>query len=387
MTTNLRTWPWAAGLVSLLAVTSLGSARGQEGQGREKTAVPYDPLWNIVHVQNGRYASQQYCQTCHSDAESHALRLAEDKRVLNLSGNGLTLDLPIAALYRDPGDAAFGATLEPVSDSLRAQLGIPAGRGLVVASLTGDGPAAESGLQENDILLDLADKPLASADDLSTQLKAVGEAPVPLRLLRAGKRFDVQVRPVYRVTIGPVRVEKTDFYVGIAVTHADELLRAHVVLPAGAGLVATQVVAHSPAEKAGVKVHDILLEMNGKPLDSPETLVTQVQATGNKATALKLLREGKPLTVTITPEVRKIEADPHHQAVRLWSVPGYSHPQWELDLSGHPRASLRGNVRGTPSDDPVEKRLDNLDRELKELRQAIEEVRDALKAGRSKGGD
>jgi serine protease Do len=304
-----------------------------------------------------------------------------------LRADALTIDRPFVAVFRDPADATLGATLEPVSDALRAQLGIPSGQGLVILALASDGPAAEAGLKENDILLEVADQPLATVDDLPKKLKAAGEAPVQLRLMRSGKPVNVQVRPVYRLTIGPVQVteKKTDYYIGVAVAHPDDTLRAHLDLAAGAGLVATEVVAKSPAEKAGLKVHDILLELDGKPLDSPETLVTRVQAAGNKATALKLLRSGKSLTLTITPELREVANTSPHESLRFWSLQNEAHPHSNLWLSGQLSANPRWNVRMLPSDDPVDKRLDHLDAELKALRKAVDELRDSLKVGKPKG--
>lgn len=48
--------------------------------------------------------------------------------------------LAFIASFRDSADETLGATLQPVSESLRAQLNIPAGQGLLVASLKSDGP-------------------------------------------------------------------------------------------------------------------------------------------------------------------------------------------------------------------------------------------------------
>jgi serine protease Do len=381
MKTNVRGWPWAAGLALLLPGLAPAAAAAQDASQQElflkeqaKVAVDLKLLANQV----GRNAGQQNCQACHNVTAAHWQELAPQQSLLNLTNN-LAVDRPVLAVIQDPADAALGATLEPASDALRAQLGIPSGQGLVVASLAGDGPAAESGLKEKDVLLEVADRPLASADDLPRQLKAAGETPVRLRLVRAGKPMSLHVRPIYRVTLGPVAERKTDYYLGIAVTQPDETLRAHVELPAGAGLVATQTVANSPAEKAGVKVHDILLELDGKPLDSPETLVAQVQAAGNKAVVLKLLRGGKPMTLSITPELRQVEDAPPQMKLRFWSVhPGY-HPHPELPAGALHQWATR--------DDPVDQRLDRLDRELKALREAIDDVRAALKDGKAKGGN
>jgi serine protease Do len=293
----------------------------------------------------------------------------------------------------DPADEALGATIEPVGDELRAQLGLPEGQGLLVASLAGEGPAAQAGLQPNDVLVELADKPLGKKDDLTQQLKSAGEGPVPLKLIRAGKPVTLRIRPVYRVTLGPAGEEKTEYYIGVAVSAPSDALRAHLGIERG--LVATEVVKDSPAEKAGVKVHDVLVEIDGKPLDRTETLVQQVQAARDKAMELKLLRAGKERTLQVTPAPRKVQAQParHREALRLWSLGQQAHPQWYRNQPGQPLLDPQGRLGAARSllnqvgADPVGKRLDDLDRELKALRKAVDDLRDALKSSPARGRD
>jgi serine protease Do len=366
-------WLWAGGLALLVSAHPTGPARGEPAS---EAADPHGFVWYMT--------GQQNCQACHAANLTLAWQDAEPKRIRGLLADQVRVEQPFLAVFREPADAALGATLEPVSEALRAQLGIPDGQGLVVVSLAGDGPAAEAGLKQNDILLNVADKPVASPEDLPKQLKAAGEAPVLLHLVRSGKPVSVQVRPVYRVTLGPVGEKKTDYYIGVGVAHPDDTLRAHVELPAGVGLVATEIVPNSPAAKVGVKVHDILLEMDGKSLDSPETLVAQVQAANNKATPLKLLRAGKPLTLSITPELRAVETPKPHESLRLWSVEDYHNPHMNLRWYA---PLWQKNVPATPGNDPVDTRLDRLDRQLRELRQSVDELRDSLKAGKLQGRD
>src|SRR5262249_4482623 len=121
---------------------------------------------------------------------------------LDVDGDGLLSEVVVARV-QDPADEVLGATLQPAGDALRAQLAPPPGQGLLVAAMRADGPSAQAGLKQNDLLVALADKPLASADDLTKHLKAAGEATVPLKVLRAGRVVTLQVRPVYRVTLGP----------------------------------------------------------------------------------------------------------------------------------------------------------------------------------------
>ncbi len=78
--------------------------------------------------------------------------------------------------------------LVPADDALRAHLGLSKDEGLVVTSVIANGPAAQAGVQQNDVLLKLGETPLAKVDDLDEALKATGEKPSELMVLRGGKR-------------------------------------------------------------------------------------------------------------------------------------------------------------------------------------------------------
>jgi membrane-associated protease RseP (regulator of RpoE activity) len=70
------------------------------------------------------------------------------------------------------------------------------------------------------------------------------------------------------------------------------------------------VVPNSPAAKAGLKPHDILLRANDTELREMQNLVDLVVTQGekNEKISLEILRKGKQETVTLTPEERPADA-------------------------------------------------------------------------------
>jgi membrane-associated protease RseP (regulator of RpoE activity) len=317
--------------------------------------------------------------------------------------NDVSEQLLLARLV-NAADEILGATIQPVGDSLRAQLEIPAGQGLLVASVLADGPSAQAGLKANDILLTLADKPLASTEELTRQLKAAGDSAVPLKLLRAGKPMTIQVRPIYRVTLGPVEEKKTEYFIGVSIEAVDDPLRAQLGLAAGRGVLVTEVVAGSPAEKAGIKKYDIVLDMGDKPIDSPDTLTKLVQASQDKPTTMKLLHAGKEVAISLAPAVRKVEANVQREAVRFLTR-AVQLNEANLDLDGHvksvialresqePRVHLttragiediRQRMATVEHDVKGLQRIESIEKELKSLRESVERINDTIKAGKPK---
>ena len=90
----------------------------------------------------------------------------------------------------------------------------------------------------------------------------------------------------------------------------DNPLRAQLDLPENSGLIVVNVVPDSPAAKAGLKQHDILLKANGKDLhemsDLQELVISEAPNKGE--IKLDVLRHNKSETVAIKPEERPANA-------------------------------------------------------------------------------
>src|ERR1700730_13682853 len=57
-------------------------------------------------------------------------------------------------------------------------------------------------------------------------------------------------------------------YLGVELSELTPELRAHFGAPESAGVMVARVVAASPAEKAGLKIGDIIASLDGKPVES-----------------------------------------------------------------------------------------------------------------------
>ncbi|HEY3391775.1 MAG TPA: PDZ domain-containing protein [Lacipirellulaceae bacterium] len=90
----------------------------------------------------------------------------------------------------------------------------------------------------------------------------------------------------------------------------DHPLRAHLDLPADQGLLVADVVPNSPASKAGLKKHDILLKANDTVLKEMGDLVELVSTEGEKKgqISLEVFRGGERETVYVKPEGRPADA-------------------------------------------------------------------------------
>jgi Spy/CpxP family protein refolding chaperone len=118
--------------------------------------------------------------------EGISITINGDGKILPQGGAGRTF---VLGEGRTEKGTWLGITTEPVSDTLRAQLSLAKGEGLVVGQVVPRSPAAAAGLTQNDILLRLDDQILVELSQLRTliAMKKAGDH-VKLVYLRKAAR-------------------------------------------------------------------------------------------------------------------------------------------------------------------------------------------------------
>ncbi len=133
---------------------------------------------------------------------------------------------------------------------------------------------------------------VALASPAFAQEEGTNEKNTGLRLAESGQA------PVK--FIARTQTEKST-YLGVAVANVDETLRAQLKLAKGAGLKIEEVSPSSPADKAGLKAHDVLEKLNDQLLFNTDQLTSLVRSLkpGDQVT-LSIIREGKARTIEAT---------------------------------------------------------------------------------------
>jgi len=89
----------------------------------------------------------------------------------------------------------IGVQLAEADDTLRSQLRLAAGEGLVVTEVLGDSPAAKAGIQKNDVLTKLDGKRLTKIEAVNTQIQEIKDRKVSVAFFRAGNEMTCEVTP------------------------------------------------------------------------------------------------------------------------------------------------------------------------------------------------
>jgi serine protease Do len=89
-------------------------------------------------------------------------------------------------------------------------------------------------------------------------------------------------------------------WIGVALTPVDDIIKRRFALPSADGALVSSVLPNSPAVKAGILRGDVIREFNGKPVTSPQDLIS---ATANlpagKKISLNVYRHGTPMEVAV----------------------------------------------------------------------------------------
>lgn len=94
--------------------------------------------------------------------------------------------------------------------------------------------------------------------------------------------------------------ERPRLLLGVVVESVPRLLREHIELPEGVGLIVREVQEGSPAELGGIEANDILLSYNSQLLVNFDQLLVLLRLEDPGAEiALKVLRKGQELSLRI----------------------------------------------------------------------------------------
>ncbi len=196
----------------------------------------------------------------------------------------------------------LGAKLEPVTRDIASAVGIDRPTGAIVARVTPRSAAAEAGLQVGDVITSVdgtaVDDPRALIYRLTT--RGIG-AKAKIDFVRKGRLMSTQLALLAAPEPGKNDVRN------LSGTHPFDGARASTILPALAdelgldedqGVVILSVRPGSIAANLGFAAGDIVVSVNGQPIDTVATLETQVRQK-QAVWQLEVKRQGQLLTLQI----------------------------------------------------------------------------------------
>jgi serine protease Do len=167
-----------------------------------------------------------------------------------------------------------------LDDAQRAKLGknLP-GSGAVVAEVTPGGPASKSAIRPGDVIQQVDGQKIGAASDVVDYVSGrdIGTS-VTLHYAREGKPAQTQV-VLGELPNEDMQKSEQGGRIGLALQTLTPDVADSLGIERGTrGAVITDVVAGSPAERAGLKPGDVIVEVDRKPVASSEQAVEALRA-------------------------------------------------------------------------------------------------------------
>lgn len=171
---------------------------------------------------------------------------------------------------------------------------------------------------------------------------------------------------------GVFRFDRNDnqFMIGVSCEPTSPALASQLRLATGTGVVVVDLDSESPAAKAGVELHDILMFADQTELTSLEQLVESVQTAGkeDRALSLTLIRGGKEQSVEVKPMKR-----PANVIGATNSPWGPMNEQFEMQFRGFGPGMVVGNEDFSLIRDRMKKQMEQVKAQMEALEKQMQD--------------
>jgi serine protease Do len=198
----------------------------------------------------------------------------------------------------------LGVSIQDVDQDLASALKLSTVNGVVISDVQRDGPASKAGLQRRDVILSIDGKSVESTGQFRNLVAAMGaKKNVKLGLLRDGKKQEVAVAlaevptDLRRVAWSESNASSLD---GLTLESLNTAHRNRFDIgdDVRSGVVVTDVQAGSPAARTGLRLGDVILEVNREKIASVAGVKQALQKSGSR-TLLLVHRDGATVFVVV----------------------------------------------------------------------------------------
>ncbi len=198
----------------------------------------------------------------------------------------------------------LGASLQGVTRDIAEGLGLDRPAGVLVSDVLDNGPAAEAGLKQGDVITGIdgqdVDTPDAFGYRLST--RPLGGT-VPLAIKRGGKAIDLSLKLISAPEVPPretLTISNSSPFSGLTVVNLSPAVAEEYSLDrARGGIVVTDVADGSPAASTGFQKGDVILSVNNVRMGNTKALQKASSDRDVDYFRLTLIRGGQVLETEV----------------------------------------------------------------------------------------
>ena len=239
----------------------------------------------------------------------------------------------------------LGVYTQEVTRENYSRFGLGEVRGVAVERVAENSPAAQAGLQPNDVIISFDGEEVKSTRKLTRLVSEVApDHKARITILRGGSEREITVtlgrRNIPQMEYGNFRMENipnlkelrelkeleriplpptsptppnfgddnvfiwrmdSNRQLGVSVTSLTKQLGDYFGISEGKGLLVNNVRENSPAAKAGIRAGDIIVEVEGKTVGNSADLVRTINEKKEGAVNLTIIRDKARQTISVEP--------------------------------------------------------------------------------------
>jgi S1-C subfamily serine protease len=196
----------------------------------------------------------------------------------------------------------LGARLQAVSPEIAESLGLARPTGVLVQTVAPDSPAAKAGVKVGDLILTVDGQVVDDPQSLNYRFatRPMGGKSV-FRINRQGKESEIAVS----VEAAPETVAREELvlrgrtpFAGAKVVNVSPAVAEELRIADGEGVVVAEVSESSPADAAGFRPGDVIIEVNGTRINRTKDL-EQATRTPQRSWRVTVSRGGRTITAML----------------------------------------------------------------------------------------
>ncbi len=300
----------------------------------------------------------------------------------------------------ESGRAWIGVYTQTIDEDLMEAFELQSDEGVVIKMVVPDSPAEKAGLDEGDIIISVNGKNLDDAEGLVDVVR--GHKPgeeITMNVIKDGKdeqislvlgnREDYEKPHVMFDSPGAVphkmpksfskqykffSSEYSNSYMGVRLQSLNVQLGEYFGVSDGKGALIEEVVPDSPAEKAGLKAGDVVVEIEGAKVEGPADVsnVIHEKEKGEKV-ELTVLREKKEREFSV-----ELDEAPEDYFGQTFRMPDWAPLDEDFQLY---IPKMQGMFKGDFDRDLIDmdelrKEMGELQKELMELQEEMQEMKE-----------
>ena len=188
----------------------------------------------------------------------------------------------------------LGVSVQDITEDIAANMGIKEKEGALVADVVKGDPAEKAGLRTGDVIVEIDGKKVHDTHEL---LRIVAGVPVGktvvLKAVRDGRlqNFNITVAERKDQELASAQ-ERSGDYFGMTLQDITPSIAESLGLSDRSGVIVTSVQEGSPADEAGIKPRDVIIQVNKVNIKSMKDFQREMGKKGAKDGALLLVKSG-----------------------------------------------------------------------------------------------